>query len=53
MTLKNIALSLGLAAALVGSNAFAQNTEKDNVFAMQLAQACDMDNNGMVTKTEF
>jgi len=53
MTLKNIVLSLGLAAALAGSNAFAQNPEKDNAFAMQLAAACDMDNSGMVTKAEY
>ena len=53
MTLKNIALSLGFAAAHAGSNAFAQNPERDNAFAMQLAAACDMDHNGMVTKTEY
>ena len=53
MTLKNMALSLGLAAALAGSTAFAQNPEKDNAFAMQLAAACDTDNNGMVTKAEY
>ena len=53
MNLKQTALSVGLAAALVGSNAFAQNPEKDNAFAMQLAAACDMDNNGMVTKAEY
>lgn len=53
MTLKNIALSLGLAAALVGSNAFAQNPEKDNNFAMQLAMSMKTDQYGMVTKAEF
>ena len=53
MTLKNIAVSLGLAAALAGSAAFAQNPEKENAFAMQLAGTCDMDHNGMVTKAEY
>ena len=53
MTLKNMVLPLALVAALIGSNAFAQNPEKDNAFAMQLAAACDMDGNGMVTKTEY
>lgn len=53
MTLKQIALSVGLAAALAGSQAYAQNPEKDNAFAMQLAAACDMDSNGMVTKAEY
>ena len=53
MNLKQLALSVGLAAALVGSNAFAADPEKDSAFAMQLAAACDMDNNGMVTKAEY
>ena len=53
MTLKQIALSVGLAAALIGSHAYAQNPEKDNMFAMQLAEACDMDHNGKVTKANF
>ncbi len=53
MTLKNIALSLGLAAALAGSNAFAQNPEKDNAFAMQLAMSMKADTKGMISKTEY
>ena len=53
MNLKQIALSASLIAALVGSNAFAADPEKDGAFAMQLAAACDMDNNGMVTKVEY
>ena len=53
MTLKNIGLSLGLAAALVGSNAFAQNPEKDNAFAMQLAMSMKADAKGMISKDEF
>lgn len=53
MTLKNIALSLGLAAALAGSNAFAQNPEKDNAFAMQLAMSMKADAKGMISKAEY
>jgi len=53
MTLKKIALSVGLAALVAGSHAYAQNPEKDNAFAMELAAACDMDHNGMVTKAEY
>ena len=53
MNLKQTALSVGLAAALVGSNAFAQNPEKDNAFAMALAEQCDMDKSGKVTKANF
>jgi hypothetical protein len=53
MTFKNIALSLGLAAAVVGSSAFAANPERDFDWAMQLAQQTDMDHNGMVTKAEY
>ena len=53
MTFKNIAQYLGLAAALVGSGAFAANPERDNDWAMQLAMQTDMDHNGMVTKAEY
>ncbi|MEO7761397.1 MAG: hypothetical protein ABIS68_05740 [Casimicrobiaceae bacterium] len=53
MNMKQIALSAGLALALVGSHAFAANPEKDNAFAMQLAEACDMDHTGMVTKANY
>ena len=53
MNLKQLALSVGLAAVLAGSNAFAADPEKDSGFAMQLAAACDMDHNGMVTKAEY
>jgi len=53
MSLKNIGLSLGLAAALIGSNAFAQNPEKDNAFAMQLAMSMKADAKGMITKAEY
>ena len=54
MQLKSIVLSIGLAAALVGPHlAFAQNPEKDNAFAMALAEQCDMDKSGKVTKANF
>ena len=54
MKLKNIALSIVLAGTLVGAHlALAQNPEKDNMFAMQLAQDCDMDKTGMVTKANY
>jgi hypothetical protein len=53
MTLKNIALSLGLAAALAGANAYADNPEKDNAFAMQLAMSMKADAKGMITKAEY
>jgi hypothetical protein len=53
MTFKNIALSLGLAAALVGCGAFAANPERNDDWAMQLAMQTDMDHNGMVTKAEY
>ena len=53
MSLKKIALSIAIASTLLTSNAFAQNPERDTAFAMQLAEACDTDKNGMVTKDEF
>ena len=43
MALKDGALSLGLAAARAGSNALAQNPEKDNAFAMQVAMPAHRD----------
>jgi hypothetical protein len=53
MTLKHIALSIGLAAVAAGSSAFAENPERDTAFAMQLAMQADMDHSGMVTKAEY
>ena len=54
MKLKNIALSIGLATVLVGPHlAFAQNPEKDNAFAMALAEQCDMNKSGTVTKANY
>jgi len=53
MNLKNIAVALGMAAVLAGSGAFAQNPEKDNAFAMQLAMSMKADAKGMITKAEY
>ena len=54
MQLRNIALSAGLALALASPQlSFAQSPERDNAFAMALAQQCDMDKTGMVSKANY
>lgn len=54
MQLRNIALSAGLALVLAAPQlSFAQNSERDHAFAMALAQQCDMDKTGMVSKANY
>ena len=56
MQLRNFALSSALAVAafsIAVPGAFAANPERDNDFAMSLAQQCDMDKSGMVSKASF
>ena len=51
MQLRNVALSAGLAFVLATPQlSDAQNAERDTAFAMALAQQCDMDKSGMVSK---
>ena len=54
MQLRNIALSARLALVLAAPQlSLAQNPERDNAFAMALAQQCDMDKTGMVSKANY
>ena len=54
MQLKNIVLSTAFVISLAGPHlALAQNPERDNVFAMALAEQCDMNKTGMVTKANY
>ena len=54
MQLKNILMSAGLALVLAAPTlALAANPERDVDFAMALAQQCDMDKTGMVTKANY
>ena len=56
MQLRNLALSSAFAVAafaLAAPASFAANPERDGEFAMALAQQCDMDKTGMVSKANF